>query len=446
MKNWVLADRDQMLLLPPTVDELLPPEHLARFVVEVVERLDLTPILSKYEARGRGSTPYHPSILLALLFYGYATGTMSSRKIERACRYDLAFRFIAGGHAPDHDTIAAFRRRHLVEIGELFVQILLMAREMGFLKVGTVAVDGTKVRANASRHAAVSFERARKIERRLRDEVEELMRLAETADNAPVADGLDIPAEIAHRHKRIARMQEAQLAIAERHGDKAVADFRKETDANLERTREALKKGKRPPDPPEPPDLEPPGTMQHNFTDSDSRIMPDGGAFSQAYNAQAAVDTTTMLIVGQHLTQHPNDKKELLPALESIDARVGTPTDVVADAGYFSAANVAACPARAWISPDRSRRSQSLADRLTPPACADAATPAEKMRFRLATAEGRTVYRLRKMTVEPVFGIIKSILGLRQFQLRGFEQTRYEWALACLAYNLKRLWKLQTAS
>jgi transposase len=423
-------------LLPPTVDDLLPSDHLARFVVEVVERLDLTPILSQYEARGRGSTPYHPALLLALLFYGYASATMSSRKIERACRYDLAYRFIAGGHVPDHDTINSFRKRHLAAISELFVQILLMAREMGFLKVGTVAIDGTKVRANASKRAAVSHERAREVERRLREQVEELMRQAEAADNAPAADPLDIPAEIADRHKRIERMQEAQLAIAARHGDKAVEEYAGKMARNIEQTREALDKGGKPPEPPEPPDLQPPGSMQHNFTDPDSRIMPDAGSFGQCYNAQAAVDTTTMLVVGQHVTQQPNDKKELLPALASIDARVGTPTDVVADAGCFSAANIAACPARAWISPDRAR----------PKPTASTTTAADRMRRRLATAEGQALYGLRKMTVEPAFGIIKSTLGFRQFLLRGIAKTRHEWALVCLAYNLKRLWRLQSAS
>ena len=450
MKNWVLVDRNQTLLLPPSVDELLPANHLARFVVEVVDAIDLSPILAGYEERARGSAPYHPAMMVALLFYGYATGTMSSRRIERACRFDLAFRFIACGHAPDHDTVAGFRRRHLGELSALFVQILLLAREMGFLKVGTVAVDGTKVRANASKHAAVSHGRAREIEEQLRAEVDRLMKMAEGADNSPVAEGIDIPDEIARREERIARLREARLAIELRHGEQALEEFAEAAGENLKKTREALGAGRRPPGPPDPPDMTPPGGAQHNFTDADSRIMPDKGAFSQCYNAQAAVDTASMLVVGQRLSQQPNDRNELIPTLESIDGQVGKPTDVIADAGYFSAGNVAGCPCPAWIAPGRTRHHQSLEERLAPPVSPTGtdphATPAEQMRQRLATEEGRALYRLRKMTVEPVFGIIKSVLGLRQFLLRGAEKVRGEWTLVCLGYNLKRLWSLKTAA
>jgi transposase len=449
MKNWVRADREQLLMLPPSIDELVPQDHLARFVVEVVERLDLSPIMQKYEKRGRGSRPYHPSILLALLFYGYATGTMSSRRIERACHFDLTFRYVAGGHAPDHDTIATFRRRHLPAISSLFVQILQVACELGFLKVGTIAIDGTKIRANASKHAAVSYKRAQEIERKLRAEVEKLMRLAEEADNTPLAEGVSIPAEIARREERIARVQQAQRAIEQRHAQEALEKYEEQLEESLEKTKAAVKAGKSVPKPPDPPDLEPPDKAQHNFTDADSRIMPDKGSFSQAYNAQACVDVATMLIIGQHISQRTNDKKELLTALDSICDSLGKPTDVIADAGYYSEDNVAKCRARSWIAPGKTRHNLPLEERVLAPkptALDDNAKPADKMRQRLNTEQGRAMYRLRKMTVEPAFGIIKSVLGMRQFLLRGAEKVTGEWGLVCLGYNLKRMWSLKTAS
>lgn len=456
MKNWVPVDREQALLLPPSVDELLPSSHLARFVVEVVERLDLSAILSKYEERARGSNPYHPAMMTALLFYGYATGVMSSRRIERACLFDLAFRYIAAGASPDHDTIAGFRRRHLKELSGQFVALLMLAREMGFLKVGAIAVDGTKIKANASKHAAVSYKRAKEIESQLRAEVERLMKMAEGADNEPIAEGLDIPAEIAHREDRIARLAEAQLAIEKRHGEAVMEKRRAEQEENLAKTKEACAriaegdtKARVPPEPPEPPDLTPPPTMQHNLTDPDSRIMPDAGTFSQAYNAQASVDTTTMLIVGQHVTQKTNDKKELLPALAAIAPAYGVPEATLADTGYYSAENVAKSSVDVYIAPGKTKHRRSLEERLKAPATGDppeGATPAEAMRHKLDTEKGRALYRLRKMTVEPVFGIIKSAMGLRQFLLRGAEKVRGEWGLVCLAYNLKRMWSLKTAS
>ena len=436
------------MLLPPSVDELLPEDHLARFVVDVVERLDLSPIVTKYESRTRGSAPYHPAMMTALLFYGYSTGTMSSRRIERACLYDLAFRYIAAGAAPDHDTIAEFRRRHLKELSALFLQILLLAGEMGLPRVGTVAVDGTKIRANASKHSAVSYKRAKEMEDKLRAEVKRLMKMAEGADNTPIAEGLDIPQEIARREKRIERLVEAQRAIEERHSERATTKYREDLEKDLAKTKECAKKGKRPPDPPEPPSSTPPDTMQHNLTDDDSRIMPDKGGFSQAYNAQASVDADTMLIVGQHVTQNPNDKQELLAAIAVI-ANVYTPEAVLADNGYYSERNAVECPVDAYLAPGRTTHGHTLDRLLEKPTNGDpppGATAAEKMRHKLDTAKGRAIYRLRKMTVEPVFGIIKSAMGFRQFHLRGLEKVTGEWGLVCSAYNLKRLWGLQKAA
>jgi transposase len=457
-KNWITPDREQLLLLAPSISEWVPENHLARYVVEVVERLDLSEILSKYTIRAHGSNPYHPSLLTALLFYGYATGVMSSRKIEQATYDSVPFRYIAGGHHPDHATLSEFRRRHLKELSALFLQILLLAREMGFLKVGTVALDGTKVKANASKHAAVSYKKSKQIESQLREEIKELMRAAEGADNTPLEEGVEIPAEISRREKRIRKLQEAQRAIEERHGREAVEKYEEESNEYIEKTKQSVEKtlnkkkggGKKPPDPPSPPPLTPDDKAQHNFSDPDSRIMPDKGSFSQAYNAQVSVDTETMLIVGHHLTQNTNDKKELIPALNSIAEELGVPTEVLADAGYFSEDNIKNAPegTELYISPGRVKHHQTIEERLGPATTGEApvgATPAQAMRHKLKSEIGRQLYRLRKMTVEPSIGIIKEILGLRQFLLRGRAKVPKEWGLVCLGYNLKRMWALKTA-
>lgn len=462
MREFLKVDRDQLLLLPPSVDELLPQEHLARFVVEVVEQLDLSAIIGGYFPRNKGNAPYHPAMMTALLFYGCATGVFSSRRIERGCRFDLAFRFIAAGHTPDHDTISEFRRRNLAELSALFVSILAIAREMGFLKVGSVALDGTKIKANASRHAAVSYKRAKQIEERLRAEVERLMKMAEESDNAPVAEGLDIPAEIARRQDRISRLRQAREIIEARRKITEAGQRIEALEDHAEEFVQACGKiaggdcSARLPDAPECPEPEPPGDKaQHNFTDPDSRIMPDKGAFSQAYNAQAAVDTASMLIVHNHLSQAPNDKRELLPAASSINTvyteLFGTgPEALIADSGYFSARNVRRLPAPtdAYIAPGRTKHNAPLDKLLAPPATGtapDQCTPAQKMRHKLDTEVGRAIYRLRKMTVEPALGIIKSANGLRQFLLRGAEKVKHEWSLACIGYNLKRMFNLKGA-
>lgn len=457
-KNWITPDREQLLLLAPSISDWLPEHHLARYVVEVVDRLDLSPIIAKYDRRAHGSNPYHPRLLTALLFYGYATGKMSSRKIEQATYDSVPFRYIAGGHHPDHTTLAEFRRRHLNELSALFLQILLLAREMGFQKVGAVALDGTKVRANASKHKAVSYKRAKEMERRLRQEVARLMEAAEGADNTPLDEGIDIPSEISRREARIEKLQQAQRAIEERHAKEAAEKYERECEENIEKTKKAvdeqLKKkkgrGKRPPGPPSPPPLTPDDKAQHNFTDPESRIMPDKGSFSQSYNAQISVDTETMLIVGQHLSQQPNDKMELLPALACIDGEVYRPESVLADAGYFSKENLEAAPdsLNLLIPPGKEKHQQTLEERLGPPEenpAPENATPAQAMRHKLRTREGRELYKLRKMTVEPVIGIIKQAMGVRQLLLRGATKARGEWGLVCLGYNLKRMWGLKSA-
>lgn len=455
-KNWINPDREQLLLLAPSIDDWLPEEHLARFVVDVVERLDLSPIIRKYSPKAHGSNPYHPALLTALLFYGYATGVMSSRKIERATYDSVPFRFIAGGHHPDHNTLAEFRRRHLQELSALFLQILLLAKEMKFVKIGTVALDGTKIKANASKHRAVSYKKSKQIEKQLRKEIDKLMQAAEGADNTPLKEGVDIPAEIARREDRIKKLQEAQRAIEERHGREAVEKYEEKCSNHLDKTKKAIEKkhsgkkggSRKPPDPPPPPSPLPDDKAQHNFTDPDSRIMPDKGTFNQAYNGQVSVDTESMLIVGHHLTQNPNDKKELLPGLGRIAKELGVPTALLADSGYFSKDNIDRAPegTELYISPGKTKHNQPIEERLAPPATGDApegASPSEAMRHKLKTAVGQELYRLRKMTVEPVFGIIKQALGMRQFQLRGREKVENEWGLVCLGYNMKRMWRLK---
>ena len=445
MKNWLPINRSQQDLLPPSVDELLPQGHLARYVVEVVESLGLSAFLSKYDQRARGSHPYHPSLLISLLIYGSATGVMSSRKIERACHFDLAFRFIASHHRPDHDTIASFRRRHLKELGVIFVDVLLIAKEMGFTRMGVVTIDSTKMKANASRHSAVSLQRANESKERLEAEVEELLKKGEEADNAPSPEGLDIPAEIALRRKRADALSQAIVAIHARKAKAEAEAYEEALEKNAREAEDAVRNRKKIPPIPEPPTGGPKSNDQHNFTDPDSRIMPDKGGFTQAYSALASVDAESMLIVGQHISQRANDKKEFLPALRSIPSKLGRPAAAALDAGFASAENFNVPDIDVYIAPGRVRKRRTVEDLFQPPVTGPpppGATPSEIMRHKLTTEKGKAIYRLRKMTVAPVFGIIKSAMGFRQFHLRGLEKVQGEWGMVCLAYNMRRLWKL----
>ena len=330
MSNFRPVDRETGFLLPPSVEEWLPERHLARFVVEVIEQLDLSAFVKAY--RGSGSASYHPSMLLGLLVYGYATGVFSSRKLERATYDSVAFRFIAANDHPDHDTIAAFRRRFLDRIEGLFVEVLLLAREAGVLKLGTVALDGTKVHANASRHSALSWKHACELEARLKAEVAELMALAEAADGADVPDGMSVPEELARREDRLARIAEAKAVIEARARERLERE-RAESEAKLEaRAEKAEKTGRKPGGrPPEPPVAGPGPKDQVNLTDADSRIMPvAGGGFEQAYNAQALVAADSLLVVTNDVVQAPNDKRQIEPALEALarlPEALGAPRD-----------------------------------------------------------------------------------------------------------------------
>jgi transposase len=450
MSNFRQVDRETGFLLPPSVDEWLPERHLARFVVEVIEQLDLSAMVGAY--RGSGSASYHPSVLLGLLVYGYATGVFSSRKLERATYDSVALRFIAANDHPDHDTIAAFRRRFLAEIEGLFVQVLLLAREAGLLKLGTVALDGTKLHANASRHSALSYEHASRIEAQLEAEVAELMALAEAADRADVPDGMSVPEELARREDRLARLAAAKAVIearARERFEREQAEHQAKLKARAAKTKQTGRKpGGRPP---APPGAGPGPSDQVNLTDQDSRIMPvAGGGFQQAYNAQATVATGSLLVVATDVVQAANDKQQIAPMLDKLDrlaAALGKPEILLADSGYFSEANVEACAKAAiapLIAPGRERHHRSWRERFAaaPLAPADP-TPLEAMLHRLATPEGRQAYALRKQTPEPVFGIVKAVMGFRQFSLRGLEAVKGEWNLAILAWNVKRMFALR---
>jgi len=346
MSNFRPIDRHTAYLLPPSVEDWLPERHLARFVVELVDQLDVSAMSRAY--RGSGSASYHPSLLIALLVYGYATGVFSSRKLERATHDSVAFRFVAANQHPDHDTIAAFRRRFLKEIEALFVKILLLAREMGLLRMGTVALDGTKVHANASKHSALSYEHAGKIEAQLKAEVAELMAKAEAADQADLPDGMSIPDELARREERLKKIAEARAKIearAKERYERELAEHRAKLAAREAKAKATSKKpGGRPPAPPAEGPL--PGD-QINLTDEESRIMPvSGGGFEQCYNAQAVVADGSLLVVANDVTQAPNDKLELKPMLARTGAlpeELGKAKTVLADAGYFSEDNVVAC-------------------------------------------------------------------------------------------------------
>ncbi len=452
MTNFRTTDRETDFLMPPSIDEWLPQRHLARFVVEVVDGLDLSAMSKSY--RGSGSASYHPAVLLGLLVYGCATGVFSSRKLERATYDSVAFRFIAANDHPDHDTIATFRRRFLKQIEALFVQVLLPAREMGVLKMGTVALDGTKIHANASRHSALSYEHAGKIEAQLKAEVADLLAKAEAADQADVPDGMSIPEELERRKVRLETLAKARATIEARAKDR----FEHEQAEHLAKlaAREAKTEatGKKPRGkPPQPPVEGPLPTDQVNLTDAESRIMPvAGGGFEQCYNAQAVVAEGSLLVVAADVVQAANDKQQLAPMLNKIAALpevLGQAETLLADNGYFSAANVAACET-AQIAPliamGRQPHHPSLDERFAePPPPPKNPTPVEAMAYRLKTPKGKKLYGLRKQMPEPVFGIIKSVLGFRQFLLRGIDQVRGEWSLVTMAWNLKRMFVLRPA-
>jgi transposase len=455
-KQFRNCDLNQAYLLPPSLQDWLPEGHLARFIADVVEALDLTSIYATYEAKdGRGLAAYDPRMMVRLLIYAYCRGVPGSRRIERATHEDVAFRYLAADQHPDHDTIADFRKQHLAKLAQLFVQVLKLCQQAGLVKLGQVALDGTKVKANASKHKAMSYARMEETEKRLQAEVEGL--LAEAARVDAEEDGKygkgkggdELPEELARRESRLKKIQEAKAAL-EGEAKEAAQQKQAEVEARLkEREKEEAERGRRfggrPPQAPDPEQAKPEPKAQRNFTDPDSRIMKDGATkeFVQAYNVQVAVDSHAQVIVAAALTQEANDKQQLAPILGQVEERMGSkPQHVTADSGYFSEANVSN-PQLAgidlYVPPDRQKHGATLAVETGP--APPAAGAAERMRYKLRTAEGRAVYKRRKAIVEPVFGQIKEARGFRRFLMRGKTQAEAEWLLICATHNLLKLFR-----
>lgn len=447
------VDRDTPMLFPPDLRDWIPYDHIVHFLIDAVNLLPESSF--RFNNRGTGSEQYSPRMMLVLLIYCYATGRFSSRVIEEATWSDVIVRYICGGELhPDHDTICAFRRNNRELFERAFTDVLVMASQIGGLKkVGNVSIDGTKIKANASKHSAVSYKRAGEQIEMLQQEVAVLLAKAETADSTPLDDGLTIPDEITRREDRIESLTQARELIEARY-EKEREVKQAEYEEKKER-REALRaSGKKPRGKePEPPSDNPPDSMQSNFTDPESRIMKSGNGhhFEQAYNAQAAVETETYLIVGQLVTDAPNDKEQLNPVLETIPREIITPANALADTGYFSEAAVLQAEAQyncqVLCAIEKTGHHRTVADLekqtavLIPPP-SDASIK-EQMKHRLKTREGKALYNLRKQTVEPVFGIIKEVLGFRRFSMRGKANAELEWTLVCLSYNLKKLFTLQ---
>jgi transposase len=436
------VDRDTELLLPPNMREWVPADHLVHFVMDAMELIDVSE--AAVNERGTGSAQYPPRLLLALLVYSYATGVFSSRQIERASHENVAVRLLCADTHPDHDTLCAFRRKNGALLHRAFAQVLELAAGCGVLRLGgvTVAIDGTKVLANASKHSATSHGHATKALQTLDVEIAQLLAKAEQADAVPLQDGLSIPDEVARRQERKARLLQAKAEMEAR----AYARFQAEQ-ADYE-ARQAKREAGKPPKgrPPKAPDPGPAADDQVNFTDGDSRIMPTKDGFQQAFNAQAGVETDSRLIVGARVAQATNDKNQLRPTLAEVRGHV-SPAHVLIDSGFVSEAAIRAVetdtPGLTVLAAVQREAHGRTVDQLEkhdePAAPAPDAPFAQHLRHRTATTAGRALYKLRQQTVEPVFGIIKEALGFRRFSLRGLAKVSLEWDLVCLAYNLKRL-------
>jgi len=417
---------------------------LARFVVELVETLDTSELEDAYA--GVGSKAMPPKMMLSLLFYSYAVGIFSSRKIETATYELIPVLFITGGEHPDHDTINTFRKRFLDKLKPLFLEILMIAHGMGLLKLGDVSLDGTKIKANASKHKAMSWAYANKLEAQLKAEVEELLQRAEAESGK--SNGLDIPSELARREERLAKIAEAKAEI-ERRAAERYAHEQAEYEAKMKvrETKEQARGRKLGGKQPKAPEPGPKATDQVNFTDEESRIMPvSGGSFEQAYNAQSSVDMNSRMIIGQHVSQNPNDKQEIEPALDALDElpeELGKINRMATDSGYTSESNAKKLEAKdieGYMAGSRQNHNPTLAERCAPaPEAPENPDTMTAMQHRMKTAEGKAFYARRKSTVEPVFGIIKEVMGFRRFMLRGFKAVQGEWLLVCIAFNAKRL-------
>jgi transposase len=450
-RRFRMIDYEKSLDQTITIRDVLPSDHLARFIVRVILMLDVSAIYAKYS--DEGGEAYAPELLLGLLFYGYATGVFSSRKIEKATYESIPFRFLAGGWHPDHDTIANFRKTFLPEIAELFAQVLVIAREMGILKLGNISLDGSKIHADASKSHAVSYGRLLQLEQRLFAEVEELLALAEKADRGELPPGLDLSVEIALREERLLNLEKARAVLEARAQERYEAEQAEYEAKMREREEKAKQTGRKPRGrTPQPPTASGPEAKdQYNFTDPDSRIMKNSAnkGFDQHYNVQVAVDQESMLIVGNTLSNHPTDREEALPTVDAIPAEVGKPKAAALDNGYWSPTNVVGLDERRvepYIATGRDSHHQSWQERFAqePDPPDESASLIVQMAYKLKTAIGKLIYGLRKSTAEPVIGIIKETLGFRQFSLRGLAAVAGEWCLVCLAYDLKRMHSLVT--
>ncbi len=450
-RKFTMIDYEKALDQTVTIRDVLPPDHLARFIVKVISWLDLTAIYAQYAPVG--GEAYAPEMLLALLFYGYATGVFSSRKIEKATYESIPFRFLAGGWHPDHDTIANFRRTFLPEIADLFAQVLVVAHELGTLRLGNISVDGSKIHADASKSHAVSYGRLLELERRLYAEVEELLTVAEKADQENLPEGLEVEFEIALREERLLNLDQAKGVLEARAQGRYEAE-KAEYEAKMrEREEKANKTGRKPRGKgPKPPTAGPRAKDQYNFTDPESRIMKNSTdkGFDQHYNVQVAVDQDSRLIVGNTVSNHVNDQGEAIPTVDAIPTEVGKPKAAALDKGYWSPTNVEELQGRGiepYIATGRDSHHQSWQERFAqePEPPPQDASLIVQVAYKLKTDIGKRIYGLRKSTVEPVIGIIKEALGFRQFSLRGMLAVAGEWCLVCLAYNLKRLHVLMSS-
>jgi transposase len=440
-------DYEATLKEPIALEEALPANHLARFVVDIISQLDLSKIYAGYAEQGGEAIA--PEALLGLLFFGYASGIFSSRKLEKATRENLGARYVAGGLHPDHDTIANFRKTFLAELQGLFVQILMLAKMADVLKMGNLSLDGSKIHADASKSHAVSYKRMLEIEKRLKEEVAELFELGEQADQGEIQlpEGFVVQEEVALRQERLLKLAEAKVILEKRAAERYASEKAEYDDKMREREAKTRKrKRKHGGKTPKPPEAGPRDKDQYNFTDPESRIMKNStnAGFDQHYNVQAAVEQDSLLIVATSLSNHPNDKKEAEPTLRALPAELGKPDAAALDNGFFSEANICfmeGCGIEPYIATGRQSHGADLNALLgkLPKVPEPDASPKEKMAYKLATKIGHAIYRLRKCTVEPVIGIIKEIMGFRQFSLRGLKKVTGEWCLVCLAFNLKRM-------
>jgi transposase len=455
-QNFFPDTVNQTLLFPPSLHDWLPDGHLARFLVDVVSALDLSVLYKSYQEKdGRGQAAYAPEMMVRLLLYGYATGVYSSRKIQTRTYEDVAFRYLSGDQHPDHDTIAEFRKRHLEALSGLFTQALLLCSEAGLVKLGHVAIDGTKIKANASKHKAMSYKRMNETEARLKQEIDALLATAgktdaeEDARYGKTRRGDELPDELSRRESRLQKIQEAKAALEKAACEKAeqerAATEQKLAEREEQEQRTGKKKRGRKPEAPDPEQARPDDTAQRNFVDPESRIMPDGGnkgSFVQGYNAQIAVDSASQVIVAAEITQETNDKKQLLPMIAQIVTNLDQkPEKVSADTGYFSESNVTDESVKdvdLYVATGRDKHGSATTSSDPPSA---EATPQETMRHKLRTEAGRVVYKMRKAIVEPVFGQIKEQRGFRRFSLRGKHNVRHEWRLVCTASNLLKLFR-----